>query len=111
MHIYEVYVLSRVLVSTNVLYNCAAMRNHFDVTCYLGDLEKTQIIKLGGALGLFYPNLKKMEGSLDDMVEAWLRKDDQVLSKSGHPTWKSLVRALELTGNAGIAENIRKDKL
>ena len=86
------------------------MSDHFNVTQYLSDLSPKKIITLGGALGLFYPNLKKMKHPLEDMVEAWLRKDDQVL-KSGHPSWKSLVNALESTENIGIAEKIRKEKL
>ena len=87
------------------------MKDHFEVTQYLTDLEPTQILRLGGALGLHYPNLKKMQTPLEDMVEAWLRKDDSVLEKSGPPTWKSLVKALETTGNTGIAEKIKADNL
>ena len=85
------------------------MKDHFDVTQYLTDLEPAQILRLGGALGLHYPNLKKMQTPLEDMVEAWLRKDDNVLERSGPPTWKSLVKALETIGNIGIADKIKED--
>ena len=91
------------------MFNFVAMKDHFDVTQYLADLESAQILRLGGALGLHYPNLKKMQTPLEDMVEAWLRKDDSVLERSGPPTWKNLVKALEMTGNAGIAEKIKED--
>ena len=91
--------------------NYTDMSDHFIVTQYLSDLNPQQIITLGGALGLYYPNLKKMKHPLEDMVEAWLKEDDQVLLKSGHPSWKSLVKALELAKNTGIAEKIREEKL
>ena len=86
------------------------MDDHFNVTEYLGELQTEQILRLGSALGLCYPHLKKMPSLLGDMVEAWLRKDDHVLTRSGPPTWKSLVKFLEVTNNTGIAKNIRKDK-
>ena len=87
------------------------MKDHFDVIQYLSDLTSEQIVHLGGALGLSYPSLKKMKNPLEDMVEAWLRKDDDVLSRSGHPSWKSLVDTLELIKHAGIAEKIRQERL
>lgn len=87
------------------------MEDHFDVVQYLSDLQTAQITRLGEALGLLYPTLKKMERPLEDMVEAWLRKDDNVLKRSGSPSWKSLVKALEMNNYNGIAEIIIKEKL
>ena len=87
------------------------MEDHFDVVQYLSELQTIQITRLGGALGLHYSNLKKMKSPLDDMVEAWLRKDDSILAKSGSPSWKSLVEALEVNNCNGIANKIRKEKL
>ena len=94
----------------HVPFFCVGIDDHFDVTNYLGELDINQIRSLGGALGLLYPNLKKMESPLEDMVEAWLRKDDNVLTRSGPPTWKSLVKALKDIGNNGIAEKIIHEK-
>ena len=86
------------------------IEDHFDVAQYLSELDIGQIRKLGLALGLHYSNLKNMKSPLDDMVEAWLRKDDSVLKRSGPPSWKSLVTALEAISSTGIAEKVRKDK-
>ena len=47
----------------------------------------------------------------DDMVAAWLQKEDQVL-KQGVPSWKSLVKALRnrRVNQTGVAETIETDK-
>ena len=87
------------------------MKDHFDVTQYLSDLTTEKIWKLGGALGLYYPKLKKMKNPLEDMVEAWLNREDNVCNKSGPPHWKSLVKALKEIDCTGHAEKIRKEKL
>ena len=47
---------------------------------------------------------------LDDVSAAWLNREDQVLEKSGEPTWSRLVDALEKIGQRGIAEDIRNNK-
>ena len=48
----------------------------------------------------------------DDMIDAWLQKEDQVL-KRGVPTWKNLVKALRdrRVNQIGVAEKIEKDKI
>ena len=48
---------------------------------------------------------------LDDVIAAWLRKEDQVTEK-GEPSWTVLVNALKhpRVGQTGIANNIVKDK-
>ena len=45
---------------------------------------------------------------LDDMVDSWLRKDDDIVETSGHPSWQSLVKALEEAGCTGVATTVRK---
>ena len=82
--------------------------NHFDVKTSLKDLDHAKLVDLGGALGLSHPKLKRMGIILDDMTTAWLNREDDVLSRSGEPTWKKLVDALEETGQRGIAEDIKK---
>jgi hypothetical protein len=37
------------------------------------------------------------------MVAAWLRSEDNVMSMSGEPTWRTLVEALRKVGQEGIA--------
>ena len=56
-----------------------------------------------------------MSGSetfLDDMIDAWLQREDQVLKK-GKPTWETLVKALRhpKVNQTGIAEKIETEKL
>ena len=48
----------------------------------------------------------------DDMIDAWLQKEDQVIKK-GKPTWETLVKALRhpKVKQIGIAEKIETEKL
>ena len=82
------------------------MKNHFEVVQFLKDLDKNNLISLGGALGLFYPKLKEMEPLREDMVAAWLKKEDFVSEKSGEPSWESLTTALEKISQTGLADHI-----
>ena len=73
------------------------------------------ISQLGLVLGLSYHRLKGMKDSetfLEDMIEAWLQKVDQV-QKRGVPMWQRLVEALrhDRVGQAGIASEIETEKL
>ena len=56
-----------------------------------------------------------MSGSytfLDDMIYAWLKKEDQVRER-GVPTWETLVMALRhrRVNQTGVAEKIETEKL
>lgn len=42
----------------------------------------------------------------EDMVTAWLNKQDFVVQSSGEPTWGTLVKALRRIGQGGVAEEI-----
>ena len=91
-----------------------AIGDLLEVTNYLLDLGKTDIHNLGLTLGLHYPHLTKMGGSdtfRDDMIAAWLQKEDQVL-KQGVPSWKTLVKALRnpRVNQTGVAERIEITK-
>ena len=88
----------------------AGIDDHFTVTKYLDDLANKQIIRLGTALGLLYPKLKNMDNLPDDMVYAWLLKEDKVL-QIGAPTWANLVKALKEISQNGVAETIEREKL
>ena len=84
------------------------------VTDYLLDLGQNDIHNLGLTLGLYHPHLKSMRDSetfRDDMIAAWLQKEDQVI-KSGMPTWETLVKALRhpRVNQTGIAEKIKSEK-
>ena len=78
------------------------------------EADKPILIKLGKELGLhYYPRLKEMSNSanfLDDLVESWLRKEDDVI-EYGRPSWKILEQALITIGQTGIAQTIRQKKI
>ena len=83
-----------------------------EITEYLIDLEKTDVYNLGLVLGLSWRKVvAKMESKtfLDDIITAWLQKEDQV---KGQPSWTVLVSALKhrRVGQTGIASTIAKDK-
>ena len=85
-----------------------------EIASYLWQLEKMQIYHLGLVLGLsqhHMKNLKDSETFLDDVIMAWLRREDQVQCV-GQPSWQMLVEALrhERVGQNGIACAIAKDK-
>ena len=86
-------------------------KHHSEVANYLRTLPNGEVTRLGLALGLTYPKLKNMLHCPDDMVDAWLRKEENVLEKSGRPTWTSLVKALRGIGQEGIAQDIEKVKI
>ena len=86
-----------------------------DVTDYLFTLDKPSIYQLGLVLGLSNRQLKGVKDSdtfLEDTIEAWLQKVDQV-HKRGVPTWERLVEALrhERVGQTGIASKTETEKL
>ena len=82
---------------------------------YLHTLDKSQLTNLGLVLGL---SLHRVRGLMDsvtflgDMILPWLCQADQVATRSGVPTWRSLVKALrhELLGQNGIASRIAAEK-
>ena len=93
----------------------SAVGDHLEVTNYLLDLGKTDVYDLGLTLGLYHPHLKAMGDSetfRDDMINAWLQKEDQVL-KRGKPMWDTLVKALRnpRVNQAGVADKIEKEKI
>ena len=77
-------------------------------------MEKIHVYNLGLVLGLRQIKVKDMMDSptfRDDVITAWLRKEDQVMEK-GEPSWTVLVNALKHSrvGQTGIADIIAKDK-
>ena len=85
-----------------------------EITDYLLELEETHIYNLGLVLGLEQKkvkDLKRSDSFLDDVISAWLRKEDQV-TKKGNPSWAVLISALKhaRVKQIGIADKIAKDK-
>ena len=80
------------------------------VTDYLQNMEKIHVYNLGLVLGLRHNKVKTTMDSatfLDDVIAAWLRKEDNVTAK-GEPSWTVLVNALKhhRVGQTGIANSI-----
>ena len=91
--------------------------SHFAITGYLQCLaaERKQLIGLGQVLGLRYSRLKGIDSSsfLEDMIAAWLRKEDDVMTRCP-PTWRNLVLALRdkrVQQNGIAATIIAKEKV
>ena len=99
----------------HLLFLYIAIDDLLEVADYLSGLEQTDIYNLGLILGLNQPHVKKMRDSdtfSDDMIAAWLQKEDQVL-KRGMPTWETLVNALRhhRVKQTKVAEKIEAEKL
>ena len=87
----------------------------FEICGYLHGLDKRSIFSLGLCLGLNYAKVEDMLQSptyREDIIAAWIQRQDQVLQKSGVPTWHTLVKALKnpQVGQGGIASDISSDK-
>ena len=92
-----------------------AIDDLLEVTEYLLNLKQTDIYYLGLTLGLTHPHLKNIASSetfRDDMIAAWLQKEDQVI-KRGMPTWETLVKALRdrRVNQTGVADKIETEKI
>ena len=74
-------------------------------------MDDRQIRYVGGALGLAYDTLDKMKNLPEEMVAAWLLKQDYVMTSSGEPTWRSLVKALRRVGQEGVAREIEEAEI
>ena len=73
-------------------------------------MDNEQLINLGGALGLRYTTLGRMKTLPNEMVAAWLRREEGVLKRSGEPTYERLAEALEDMDQNGLATDIREQK-
>ena len=85
------------------------MNDHDDICSVLKNLGPRQVTVLGEALGISYTKLMKMEDCLrlQEMVHAWINREDDVIRKCGEPTWNKLMAKLKDIGQSGIAEDIR----
>ena len=105
---------SRIYYVSLALSLLADEDNLLAITNYLCNMNKTHIYNLGLVLGLRHSKVRTMMESayfLDDVIAAWLRKEDQVTEK-GAPSWAVLVKALKhyRVGQTGTANKIAKDK-
>ena len=103
------------LLFNNLLLTHTAADDLFEITEYLLKLKKIDIYNLGLTLGLNHFHLKDMENSetyRDDMIAAWLVKEDQVTTR-GLPTWETLEKALRhnRVGQTGVANEINAERI
>ena len=70
-------------------------------------MGNADLIALGQVLGLFRHKLKRMNDMPGDMVAAWLRQEDRVISETGDPTWRVLADACDKVDQGGFAKKIR----
>ena len=96
------------------MFHFTAIGDLVDVTDYLLELGDVDLYNLGIVLGLNQPRLQNLKSSKtfrDDMIAAWLHKEDQV-AKRGMPTWETLVKALRQPRlcKTVIADKIAKEK-
>ena len=84
------------------------LADHFAVSEQLRPLLHEDLMRLGLALGLYYPHLHNMSRPLlNEMVASWLNLEDNVLSATGVPSWASLIKALQVIDQPGIAGKVR----
>ena len=95
-------------ITFNDLYNADLNTDHYKVASYLRKLDDRQIRYVGGALGLAFSTLDKMKDVPSEVAAAWLLRQDNVVTVSGEPTWRSLVDALRKEGQEGTARDIEE---
>ena len=86
--------------------------NQFDIQQALRELDRSALLGVGMALGLYWADLNQSTNSslTGDMVRKWLRRDGDVLRTSGVPCRASLITALESNSFNGVARDIREKK-
>lgn len=87
---------------------------HIDVLHYLKEIgDVNALIELGQTLGLGRAPLTLRESSSQTLtgylIDGWIRRDYNVLERTGEPTWRSLAKALVDIGMNGISRDIQKD--
>ena len=76
---------------------------------FIKDLPNEEITRLGITLGLNYVRLCNMTSQPNyylDVVNSWLRQEDNVEDTSGEPSWETLAWALREIGQNGIRQKI-----
>ena len=82
--------------------------DHYKVASYLRKLDDRHIRYVGGALSLAFSTLDKMKEVPSEVAAAWLLRQDNVMTLSGEPTWRTLVNALRKEGQEGTARDIEE---
>ena len=99
---------------TATSFTFPAINDLLDVTDYLVELGDVDIYDLGLTLGLNQLHLQNLKASptfRNEVIAAWLLKEDQVTER-GAPTWMTLVKALRSRrlSKTGVADKIATEK-
>ena len=86
------------------------MKHLNEILPYVKNIGDEDLRRLGLALGLLYPTLKRMRNLPEDLISAWLNREENVLQESGEPTFESLAVAMEGIGQNGMAVDVRNQK-
>lgn len=73
------------------------------ISQFLQDLPRDALISLGAALGLIYPKLQRMTHLPEELVAAWIRREDNVRRPI---TLRTLAEGLKRIGQTGVASKI-----
>ena len=76
------------------------------VSQLLQEMPDDSLTTLGEALGLSYSKLLRMKNLQDELVAAWLRREDNVTSLGKPVTLRTLAEALQKIGQTGVALKI-----
>ena len=110
------YILTQSTKGNNCIFpTCIAKGYIFEISGYLWELDRQNFLHLGLCLGLRYSSIMDMihsETYRADVIAAWLQRQDDVDQKTGVPTWRTLVKALQNPQimQEGIARRISIDK-
>ena len=88
------------------------MKDHFEVRKFTDDLNQREVEDLGLALGLYKNTFHKMSQQTIHgvTIEAWLKKQDNVIGTSGTTTWRALAKGFQAVEQHGCVEKIRRGK-
>ena len=86
------------------------MKHLNEILPYVKNIGDEDLRRLGLALGLYLPTLKRMRNLPEDLTGAWLNREENVLKTSGEPTYERLAVAMEEIGQTGMALDVRDQK-
>ena len=86
------------------------MKHLNEILPYVRNIGDEDLRRLGLALGLLYPTLRRMQNLPEDLIFAWLNREGNVLQESGEPTFESLAIAMEKIEQKGMAVDVRNQK-
>ena len=83
-----------------------------EVRKYTNDLNQQEVEDLGSVLGLYKKTFNKTSPQTihKDTIEAWLKKQDDVIKNCGTTTWRALAKGFQAVKQHGYVEKIQRGK-